>query len=160
MSDGKTHFNWWFKFLPFSLVVSFVLMFFSFPFGMFTGVGYLLHLAVEPDSDQISLTIMDGRMMRKFGIFGVLWVMYWMPYAFVFPHRSFLSHAPVVSTIIRLVYLSIPVVVLSWYTGYFNKTNIVYIFPAIMGTVVGLSFADTIHFVLDTKLFKSFRRVK
>lgn len=69
-----------------------------------------------------------------------IWNAYWMPYRKIMAHRSFLSHFPVVSTIIRIVYLF-------WWL-YFAG------YPLPPAFVVGLITSDTIHWMMDSKIFR------
>jgi len=101
MPSGKVHIRFWGYFLPFLATISLILMFYSFWFGIMLLLGYLLGYITDPDLDQIGISSAEGRALRKFGILGVLWIMYWLPYAYVFPHRGFLSHSIFISTAIR-----------------------------------------------------------
>lgn len=162
MSDGKTHHNYWLLFYPFSCVASVLFMFVSGLFGIFHIIGYSFGSYCTPDLDQIGLSSDEGRAMRKFGMLGVLWVMYWMPYAYLIPHRSPLSHWPYLGALIRILYLSIPWVILLVVTGWwtwFQQFDPKEMAVCFLGFWNGLSWADTIHFALDTKLFKKYRRV-
>lgn len=111
--------------------------------------GYLFGAYLDPDSDQINLTGADGRAIRKFGILGIMWVMYWMPYAWVMPHRSFFSHFPVVSTIIRDLYILLPVVAVLYYFYFdlYEVGNIV--LPYLTCFILGQSMSDGVHYFLD-----------
>lgn len=113
--------------------------------ALLVGAGCLLGIFVGPDLDQESINGSEWRIVKAtFGL-GFLWVMFWYPYALFFKHRSFGSHFPVVSTFIRLLYLSIiPFVISLWFPGAF----------AILGAwifwiFIGLSFSDLGHWVAD-----------
>lgn len=78
--------------------------------GAATGLlvfGALTGLVMNPDLD------VDGgsdafRIVRSLGgpILSAAWRVFWFPYAKLASHRSFWSHFPVVSTLIRVAYLS------------------------------------------------------
>lgn len=87
--------------------------------------------------------------MRRLGILGVLWVMLWMPYAYLIPHRHWLSHAPFISGALRLVYLLAPPLALAVYLGAEWQPWMV---DVIFGVWVGLSVSDSIHAGLDVLL--------
>lgn len=116
-------------------------------------VGYLLGAVIEPDLDQLSITLSEGNMMRSFGCFGVAWVSYWFPYASLLPHRSFLSHFPFVSTFLRLLYLSLPVIgvqIYSYWIGVPVPWDLYKAaFPYAVMLWFGLSCSDLLHYLLD-----------
>jgi len=59
-----------------------------------------------PDLDLIGVTISEREAERVWGrVLGTLWFMIWLPYARLIPHRHWLSHAPVIGTLGRLVWL-------------------------------------------------------
>lgn len=111
--------------------------------------GVLAGLVLTPDLDIDEGCISDRYVRRSVGpIGGGLWALYWMPYSRLIPHRSPLSHLPVLGTAIRLVYAgALPVAIYSvmhgalalppiplWVLGWF---------------ALGLACADTLHFLLD-----------
>lgn len=109
-------------------------------------VGYILGDIIEPDLDQIGITASEGRVIRILGLPGVFWAAYWLPYAWIMPHRSFFSHFPGISTITRMIYIfTIPLLAL-WY---YNLLQ-----PWMVGVLfwlwVGLTLSDIIHWCLDT----------
>lgn len=112
---------------------------------------------MDGDLDQIGLSSAEGRAMRAAGCIGVLWVMYWMPYAYIMPHRSFLSHFPYVSTAIRLAYLFAPILALAYYFGVLGYLDHPIVFAGLFGLWSGLGQADMIHYTLDI-LHKPIRR--
>lgn len=147
MAKGVIHLKWWKRMIPLSIIISIGLMFISPLFAIMFFIGYL---AGEPilsaDLDQVGLTNTEGNWMRKFGIFGVLFVMFWMPYAFIFPHRSFLSHFPIVSDLVRIAYLLLIPAILWWYYQMpISNTMLL----GLGGVVAGLSLSTTIHYILD-----------
>lgn len=81
------------------------------------GAGMVAGMLVTPDLDVDHRTHEETLMYRVpiIGpLFGILWQTYWTPYALVIPHRSWLSHGPLISTALRMVYtLAIPIA-LGW----------------------------------------------
>lgn len=74
-----------------------------------------------------------------------LWHLYWQPYARLLKHRSFFSHAPLIGTLGRLLYggwFLIPILLLWVGTSYFVTAIIAF---------------DTLHWILDWKVWKLFR---
>lgn len=114
--------------------------------GLF--VGYLVVSAfIDPDADQISLTSSEGRLMRKFGVFGFAVVWWYMPYGYFFKHRG-VAHWHIIGTLTRVAWaLWLPV---TWYllSGYtFPYLPLVY--PFLVSMFVGLTLADSLHIWMD-----------
>lgn len=112
MSSGKRH-------AQMSLALSVPLGVVSFvatsdiAFALSAGVGCgIVGQLISPDLDQISITRSESTAMRWFKIFGVVWMAYWLLYGWLIPHRHWLSHAPIIGTAGRLVYLLLPLLVL------------------------------------------------
>lgn len=108
--------------------------------GVFTG------LVVEPDLDQDYQAAPLGTMRQTGGdLLARVWQLYWTPYAKLIPHRSILSHFPVIGSVGRMLYCipiySIPLFVWSHYFG----------FPSaqIFSYAVGLCWCDALHYIMD-----------
>ena len=106
--------------------------------GALTGI--LVNCDRDVDSGNIS-----NYFIRKYAgeIVEFVWRIVWYPYAKICKHRGFLSHSPILSTLIRLLYLSIwfgPIVYwLGWWKWY----------PWMAWWVVGLMLSDAVHGALD-----------
>lgn len=110
--------------------------------------GCLLGLPLTPDLDQEGLSSSENWIIKWTLGLGFLWVMLWYPYARLFKHRSFFSHFPVVSTLIRLAYLAIFV---AFALGLGWKPPLVR--PEIaLAAVAGLMLSDAAHWFLDMRL--------
>lgn len=101
-------------------------------------IGALAGLLLSPDLDVERGSISNHHARRIGCVFGALWRWYWWPYAKIAKHRG-LSHAPVLGTLIRLVYIGwwIPLVwrPMPWaWVGAF---------------AVGLAIVDLIHIGMD-----------
>lgn len=145
MPAGKVHINWWKRFLIVAVVFSLILFVKYWLLGVTVLLGYLLGYVCSPDLDQIGLSSDEGRALRMFGPFGLFWIMIWLPYAYMIPHRHFLSHGWLISTVIRMAYLfSIPVIVIWYRFGYLPDID------AVTGLFLGQLFSDSIHIFLDT----------
>ena len=115
--------------------------------------GYSLGALIDPDLDQVGVTMAEGRALRHFGCLGAVWVGYWVPYGYLLKHRGTFSHVPFISTFIRLVYISVPV----WITGYLVQRFMgidvldwmIYYIRAYVPIWFGLSIADTFHWIAD-----------
>lgn len=143
MAKGIVHQRWWKRVLPLSLIFSACLMLLSPIVGIMCFVGYVLGRFIEPDLDQLSLTISEGDMMRKFGCIGMFWVMYWFPYSFFIPHRSPVSHMPGLSDAIRMAYL------FWWFAPLLTYYNITLSYEIPFGLWIGLTISTFVHWSLD-----------
>jgi uncharacterized metal-binding protein len=118
------------------------------PLALSFTVGYTIAtFFINPDLDLIS----DG--YNSWGIFRF----YWYPYHKILAHRSFLSHAPVVGTLFRIVYLfSVPVLLLLFIgTAARNSVRdallawVPQYIPYILMFILGMIISDALHLVLD-----------
>lgn len=151
MPSGAVHYNIYRRNYPIVVAVSAVFLYFYLPFGAGIILGYfLLGRYLDPDLDQISVTSADGRMMRELKIFGVLLSAYYMVYAYTMRmfggHRSFITHAPILSTVIRLAWLLVIPAAIAFYFGY--KPDII-VLQLLAGVFWGLAYADLIHILRD-----------
>ena len=75
-------------------------------FGVAFLVGALAGLVLSPDLDQDSKVYSHYITRTVFGKWAeVLLLTYFYPYSRSIPHRSSLSHAPVIGTLLRVVYV-------------------------------------------------------
>lgn len=75
-------------------------------------VGCLAGTVLTPDLDLDGFTEADGIIRRGAGYLPMAyWRTLWRPYRIAVKHRSFWSHTPVLSTIVRLLYLVCPLIV-------------------------------------------------
>ena len=112
--------------------------------------GAMAGCLISPDADVDSGAIADYYIRVYTGrIVETMWTMLWTVYRKAFKHRSFLSHFPLVSTIIRIAYLSVfyflITTTLKW------VASLVHIdWPTFWWwTFVGLVLADSVHWGLD-----------
>src|SRR3990167_364830 len=112
--------------------------------------GAMAGCLISPDADVDSGAIADYYIRVYTGrIVETMWMMLWTVYRKAFKHRSFLSHFPLVSTIIRIAYLSVfyflITTTLKW------VASLVHIdWPTFWWwAFVGLVLADSVHWGLD-----------
>ncbi|MEI7556799.1 metal-binding protein [Candidatus Chlorohelix sp.] len=82
---------------------------------------------------------------------------YWWPYQKAFAHRSFFSHFPIISTVLRIVYLLWLPILLTYFLGSAIQSSVretVFdwvpgAFPYLIFLVAGMMCSDTLHFFLD-----------
>jgi uncharacterized metal-binding protein len=92
---------------------------------------------------------------------------YWWPYQKAFSHRSFFSHFPVISTVLRIIYLLwLPVLLVFMLGTAVQSATRELVFdwvpelgPYLLAAVLGMIASDTLHLILDlssTRLKKTF----
>lgn len=114
----------------------------KYPFHSFAMVlGCLAGVFLSPDLDVDHGYIGDAIIRNKLGRFpGFLWKVYWWPYAKLVPHRSWVSHLPLISTIIRAAYVF-------WWVLLIPNISEYWIICTWF--LAGLVLVDFNHFVLD-----------
>ena len=163
MPSGKKHDEMWGRCFPWLGIVSiliFIILEFTlvyvYPYSCvgshcFTNslltaigvpLGYLFGRYITPDLDQSNITKTEWDAMRKAKLFGVFFVMYWLPYGYLMKHRSTLSHSYILSSAIRMVYSF-------WWILFLHPVNLVLFI--LFGVFLGLSVSDGIHIFLDMK---------
>lgn len=120
--------------------------------------GTLAGIFLSPDLDVESGSI-SWYHVRKVGgcLAGLLWSWIWKPYAMVIPHRSPLSHLPLLSTVIRLGYLAgmVYAILLTLHMArLIEHPTLPTWWPY---AFFGLVLSDLLHYLLD-KSFKGHKR--
>lgn len=121
-------------------------------------IGGLSGILLTPDLDQPTLNRVENQLIKNKSLLlrlvGYVYVTFFSAYAYMFGHRSFWTHWPIVGTVGRLLYIAIvfgiirllatPIdyAIILWQSGMINWQYIIYGF--IMLTIV-----DTIHWVMD-----------
>lgn len=79
--------------------------FFNLPFdsALAAVFGAILGTVITPDYDLNAA--LPASFMTRIPVVKDLWGVVWRPYQVIMKHRSFLSHAPVLSTAIRCIYV-------------------------------------------------------
>ena len=122
------------------------------------GVGCWLGIYLSPDLDICGMTRSENQVARHFGrVVGILFWLFWYPYGRLIRHRSFWSHAPLVGTAGRLVYMAVPCIAASFLLDY--SGIVPWDFTAFWGNlgssaafwwaVRGLAASDALHFLAD-----------
>jgi uncharacterized metal-binding protein len=110
--------------------------------------GVLAGLVLTPDLDVDNGNISRRIVRRSAGLVpAFFWSLFWFPYARIMPHRSHLSHMPVLGTSLRLLYIAILPAMVFWLSG-----GLLAPFDLPMWgwwAFAGLVMADTLHFVMD-----------
>lgn len=113
--------------------------------------GSLTALLVNPDLDVDGGNI-SYKTARRYGV-EFIWRTFWFPYSRALPHRHWLSHMPVLSTFIRLVYIFWLPLLLS------GRVLEILQHPLVKWYFVGLCIADFHHWFLDLVVKERGRRV-
>lgn len=115
------------------------------------GLGFLL----SPDLDVDGGFIAFGK-LKRIPVVGRLlasvWRIAWYPYALLMPHRSFLSHFPIFSTLIRYCYLFLVAYAISFLFRY-DEQLLAWItvvgFRTWLLILYGNTLADSSHWIMD-----------
>jgi len=120
------------------------------PAGLMFAVGNLCGVILSPDLDQQQKTISEA-IISRIPIIGWLFWLYFLPYAWIFPHRSPLTHLPVLGTIIRLVYLIGPIFIFLFIFANDQLYHLVFHVapPNTQWFLFGLCTSDTLHWIND-----------
>lgn len=136
--------------------------------AIFVPIGCLTGIILTPDLDQETLTFSEYKLMnsrnRVIALGGWLLALVFLPYAWSIPHRHWLSHGLVISTLIRLVYLAIMVAIPAWLL--FGVDIIAYVPVVVKSSIfgyflTGLLISDILHGLMDlasTGLKRKFNR--
>jgi uncharacterized metal-binding protein len=150
MPDGIHHENVWkagaIVAIPATLLAV-VTVDYRFALGLLAGYGMGRYFT--PDLDQVTVTTSEGRLMNDFKILGYVIVGYTTIYGAMFRrwHRSFITHFPVISTAIRLVFL------FWWIIFFYRRGWLVFGIDDLYigaGILFGMSMADSMHWLSDT----------
>ena len=116
--------------------------------------GAMIGIILSPDLDCNSGHIGNFYLRKYAGVIvEKVWDVVWYPYRLACPHRGFISHAPGLSTLIRLAYLALWIAPFWWLAGIKMPH-----WEAWHGwLVLGLILSDTIHWFLDVLDDKVFR---
>lgn len=120
------------------------------PFYAFAWMcGVTTGMLVHPDWDINHRTYPNRMVKNKFG--SIIASIYWYvqyPYAMLIPHRSWVSHTPIVSTIIRMAYVGVWLIPLALLLG----TDIIMFMlmtPFTFISMVGWFTTDLNHILMD-----------
>jgi uncharacterized metal-binding protein len=81
----------------------------SLPLSFGVAIGCAIGSVISPDLD-VDAGNISHKMFRKLGSIPYhLWNYFWLPYALAVSHRSNLSHAPLLGTLVRVLYMFFPV---------------------------------------------------
>lgn len=140
--------------------------------AMLFSAGCLAGIVLTPDLDQQTYNRIENKWRKSknplVAMMGLLYIMFWMPYALAIPHRSWLSHAPIIGTVLRILYIllfsSIILAVLGVAVAGLQDyipllwmwipNNFIWFAPFLYG----LATSDGLHWLLDRKIFRFLNR--
>jgi len=109
-------------------------------YAVATALGCIIGIILTPDLD-IKGTEADRVVRESAGLIPALvWGILWNPYSALIPHRSILSHGLIIGTLIRLLYIAVPLALL----GILPKPG-----PIISRMILGLVMSDNMHIGAD-----------
>ncbi len=121
-------------------------------------IGGLSAIFLTPDLDQPTLNRTENQLIKNSSlimrIVGYIYVGFFSPYAYMFKHRSFWTHQPIIGTLGRLLYIALVLCIIRlaalpidgliymWQNDLINWRYV------IVGLIM-LSINDTIHWIMD-----------
>lgn len=122
--------------------------------AILAGVGCLCGILFSPDLDIDSQTDSESVVWEANTVAGYLYQVAWYPYALALPHRSPLSHFPIIGTLGRLVYLQLMLFharihLRGWLGIEFDSLFWMQYPAATMAWAGGLAVSDALHWVMD-----------
>ena len=134
--------------------LSLSLVFIDWKFSLGNFAGYSCGRWIDPDWDIFGSNNAEGRIVNELPVIGHFLYGISSTYGSIFRrrHRAVITHAPLISTIIRLGFVFFVPFILGDYWGINFIGNGWYKFW--VGLWVGLSQADGIHYYLDLTDFK------
>ena len=117
---------------------------------MGVATGAMIGILCGPDQDVDGGNIADYIIRRYTGVaVEVMWDCAWTPYRKICKHRGLLSHAPIISTVLRIAYLSVFYFLIStplkWIASLVHIDWPLFLWWAFVGLVL----ADSAHWGLD-----------
>lgn len=115
--------------------------------------GTLAGLILTPDLDVEGGSISNHHVKKSAGcLVALIWRVFWWPYSRLIPHRSPLSHFPIIGTAIRLAYLfGLPALIL------YLLGHMIHLPPLPAWwrwPVIVLALSDALHYCMD-QLFRN-----
>jgi uncharacterized metal-binding protein len=116
--------------------------------------GNLVGILISPDLDVDAGNVSDSIIRKVSRPAQWIWRKFWTPYSLALPHRSTLSHFPVLSTLIRLGYIVVGLnlfLMVGWgvsrIVGWDDSVSFVFLWD--WSFFMGLVHVDTVHWLAD-----------
>lgn len=148
MPNGEVHHKYFMRGYLVEIPVSIALIFVDFQFAIGNIIGYSCGRWVDPDWDIMGTNNAEGRMVKELPLIGHFLYGISSTYGSIFRrlHRSFITHFPFVSTAIRWWFVMLLPYLITERFGFMFFYGVERFW---LGTWVGLSQADAIHWWLD-----------
>ena len=118
--------------------------------GIGAALGCLSGMLLTPDLDLVGISVSEWGMVKKLGPLGFLWMALWYFYARAIPHRSPLSHWPILGTVLRLVYCMILLMIIWLILGRPVLPQMpMWGWAFLRSWLLGLAISDLGHWALD-----------
>ena len=150
MPNGVVHYQYYKRGFWVEIPLSLSLAFVDFQFGAGNLIGYFCGRWIDNDWDILGANNAEGRMINELPIIGHFLFGISSTYGSIFRrhHRSFITHFPFVSTAIRWWFVMLIPYLITERLGWCFFCGVERFW---IGTWVGLSQADAIHWWLDRK---------
>ena len=150
MPNGIVHHQYYMKGYWLEIPISLIGAIYDFPLALGNILGYTFHRYSDNDWDLMGTSASEGRAVNEIPVLGHFLFGISSMYGSIFRrhHRSFITHFPGISTAIRLAFVfTLPMYVLAYYGVNLSGEFLMKVY---LGFWLGLSQADSIHFLLDT----------
>lgn len=131
--------------------------------GVVAATGCVLGILLTPDLDQQTYSMIENRLRKSknpvVSAIGWAYIGFFYAYAKAIPHRSPVSHAPLIGTAFRLIYivcmvslaLSLVTILTPWSPVYVFITFLAYALSSnpFWMAIIGLTMSDFMHWVFD-----------
>lgn len=119
--------------------------------------GNIVGILIGPDLDVDAGNVSDSIIRKVSRPAQWIWRKFWTPYSLALPHRSTLSHLPVLSTLVRLGYIVVGLnlfLIMGWgisrIVGWDDSVSFFWLWD--WSFFWGLVHADTIHWLADKNI--------
>ena len=148
MPDGITHHKYYMKGYLIQVPLSVIVGIFNFQLGAGMLIGYTAGRYVDPDWDILGANSGEGRMINELPIIGHFLFGISSTYGSIFRkyHRKPITHFPFLSTFIRWWFVMLIPYLVTEKMGWKFFAGVEWFW---IGTWIGLSIADGIHWWLD-----------
>lgn len=116
--------------------------------------GNIVGILIGPDLDVDAGNVSDSIIRKVSRPAQWIWRKFWTPYSLALPHRSTLSHFPVLSTLVRLGYIVVGLnlfLMVGWgvsrIIGWDDSVSFFWLWD--WSFFWGLVHADTVHWIAD-----------
>jgi uncharacterized metal-binding protein len=116
--------------------------------------GCVVGLMVSPDMDVDGGNISDQYIRKVSRPAQWLWRLFWTPYALLVPHRHFVSHFPIVGTLLRVGYVFMLINIINFiaWIGFQLFDTVSFLWLWDWSFFFGLCHVDAVHWAVDNTI--------